>query len=315
MGFSAYEFVVMIALAIALPRTSRHCASAPHIYTVRCISSQNSRRKIAAAATQGAGSPRRLEHTVHFIGIGGTGISALARIAITEGYVVSGSDARGSAQLRRLEKEGAICFVGHSTKNLGVSSLKKTTVTSRGTRLSLEAPDAMVVSSAVQTYNVEASFAKRVGLPVYNRSQWLARVTRGREVVAVAGTHGKTSTSAALSVVLRELGFDITTIVGGQVPQFPGDATAIGGTDKIFVLEADEYDGAFLGLTPDVTILTSVDFDHPDMFDSLHDVRSIFARFVRRVRPGGCIIACGDDENVNVLRAEADDKVRDAFSR
>ena len=266
------------------------------------------------AATREARSPSRTEHKVHFIGIGGTGVSALAIIALSEGYSVSGSDIRESAQLRRIEREGGTCFVGHSTRNAWQNGVKKTTTTVGGSRLLLEVPDAMIVSSAVPTQNVELGLAKKVGIPMYNRSQWLARNTRGREVVAIAGTHGKTTTSAALSVVLRELGFDITALVGGQVPQFPGGANAIGGTDKIFVIEADEYDGAFLGLIPDVAIITSVDFDHPDLFKSLEDVQRVFARFTRRVRPGGCIVACGDDVNVNVLRAEADDKVRNVLS-
>ena len=301
-------------MTAAVPRIYRQRLPFRYIFTLRSGSGHTSRRRVMLAATREARSPSRTEHKVHFIGIGGTGVSALAIIALSEGYSVSGSDIRESAQLRRIEREGGTCFVGHSTRNAWQNGVKKTTTTVGGSRLLLEVPDAMIVSSAVPTQNVELGLAKKVGIPMYNRSQWLARNTRGREVVAIAGTHGKTTTSAALSVVLRELGFDITALVGGQVPQFPGGANAIGGTDKIFVIEADEYDGAFLGLIPDVAIITSVDFDHPDMFKSLEDVQRVFARFTRRVRPGGCIVACGDDVNVNVLRAEADDKVRNVLS-
>ena len=135
-------------------------------------------------------------------------------------------------------------------------------------------------------------------------------------MAAVAGTHGKTSTSAALAVALRSAGLDVSAVVGGNVPQFPGGRNAVGGGDDVFVVEADEYDGAFLGLEPAVAVLLNVEHDHPDMFKDERAVVAMFARFVRRVRPGGLVVACGDDANVRALVATLavrDDDFRDAF--
>lgn len=252
----------------------------------------------------------RSEHTVHFLGIGGAGISALATIALSQGYSVSGSDLHRSSHLQRVEDNGAKCFVGHSARNVGASDSPDSRLQDVGSK---SFPDALVVSSAVQRDNVEIAFAKEIGIPIYNRSRWLARVTRGKRVVAIAGTHGKTSTSAMLAFVLRDIGMDISAIVGGAVRQFPGASNAAGGCGDIFVLEADEYDGAFLGLTPSLAVITNMEFDHPDMFATIEDVLVSYTRFVHRVKAGGIIVACGDDVNIEAIRENAADKVRRRF--
>lgn len=242
-------------------------------------------------------------------------MSALAIIALSQGYRVSGSDARAGAQLDAVREAGATCFVGHDARHVGGSDAHDDARDDEALTL-VDPPDLVVVSSAVPGDNVEVAFARRVGIPVFSRAQWLARVTRGRAVAAVAGTHGKTSTSAALAVALRSAGLDVSAVVGGNVPQFPGGRGAVGGGDDVFVIEADEYDGAFLGLEPAVAVLLNVEHDHPDMFKDERAVVAMFARFVRRVRPGGLVVACGDDANVRALVATLavrDDDFRDAF--
>ena len=242
-------------------------------------------------------------------------MSALAIIALSQGYRVSGSDARAGAQLDAVREAGATCFVGHDARHVGGSDAQDDAREDEALTL-VDPPDLVVVSSAVPGDNVEVAFARRVGIPVFSRAQWLARVTRGRAVAAVAGTHGKTSTSAALAVALRSAGLDVSAVVGGNVPQFPGGRGAVGGGDDVFVVEADEYDGAFLGLEPAVAVLLNVEHDHPDMFKDERAVVAMFARFVRRVRPGGLVVACGDDANVRALVATLavrDDDFRDAF--
>lgn len=242
-------------------------------------------------------------------------MSALAIIALSQGYRVSGSDARAGAQLDAVREAGATCFVGHDARHVGGSDAQDDAREDEALTL-VDPPDLVVVSSAVPGDNVEVAFARRVGIPVFSRAQWLARVTRGRAVAAVAGTHGKTSTSAALAVALRSAGLDVSAVVGGNVPQFPGGRNAVGGGDDVFVVEADEYDGAFLGLEPAVAVLLNVEHDHPDMFKDERAVVAMFARFVRRVRPGGLVVACGDDANVRALVATLavrDDDFRDAF--
>ena len=228
---------------------------------------------------------------------------------------MSGSDARAGAQLDAVREAGATCFVGHDARHVGGSDAHDDARDDEALTL-VDPPDLVVVSSAVPGDNVEVAFARRVGIPVFSRAQWLARVTRGRAVAAVAGTHGKTSTSAALAVALRSAGLDVSAVVGGNVPQFPGGRGAVGGGDDVFVVEADEYDGAFLGLEPAVAVLLNVEHDHPDMFKDERAVVAMFARFVRRVRPGGLVVACGDDANVRALVATLavrDDDFRDAF--
>ena len=242
-------------------------------------------------------------------------MSALAIIALSQGYRVSGSDARAGAQLDAVREAGATCFVGHDARHVGGSDAHDDARDDEALTL-VDPPDLVVVSSAVPGDNVEVAFARRAGIPVFSRAQWLTRITRGRAVAAVAGTHGKTSTSAALAVALRSAGLDVSAVVGGNVPQFPGGRNAVGGGDDVFVVEADEYDGAFLGLEPAVAVLLNVEHDHPDMFKDERAVVAMFARFVRRVRPGGLVVACGDDANVRALVATLavrDDDFRDAF--
>ncbi|KAL3675843.1 hypothetical protein R1sor_025791 [Riccia sorocarpa] len=226
--------------------------------------------------------------SVHFIGIGGSGLSALALLALKQGWKVSGSDCSSSERLELLEKAGARVHGGHVAEQLLDES-------------SNLPPDAVVVSSAIPAGNVEVEAAQALGIPVYKRGEWLARITDGYELLAVAGSHGKSSTTAMLATVLRSLGQDITAVVGADVPQFPDCASVITGRGRRFVLEADEYDGCFLRLAPSLAVVTTVDWEHVDIFPDEASVRKIFREFVKRIKPGGTLVVCGDSAGTKHL--------------
>ncbi|WP_232304000.1 Mur ligase domain-containing protein [Pseudofrankia sp. DC12] len=229
-------------------------------------------------APRGAGSAR-----VHFLGIGGSGLAPLARIALARGASVSGSDQDPSDRVEALRALGARVRTGAAPDPAALAA-------------ELAGVDVVVASSALPDDHLEILAARAAGLPVRRRSDWLPELTAGYRLVAVAGSHGKTTTSAMLTVVLRAAGADPTAVIGGEVPQLGGGAVV--GRGEVFVLEADEYGGAFRGLDPAVTILTNVEWEHPDLFPDEAAVRAVFAAFAARVRPGGTLVACGDDPGV-----------------
>lgn len=220
---------------------------------------------------------------VHFIGIGGAGLSAIATVLLQQGYAVSGSDREASAGTGRLAALGATVHHGHAAQNLGRAEV-------------------VVISSAIPEDNPELVEARRRGLPVFKRADWLGRMMEGRRGIAIAGTHGKTTTTAMTAFLLRQAGLDPTFIVGGYVPQLQTNAAA-GGSD-LFVIEADEYDHTFLGLTPAIAVLTAVEWDHPDCFPSPEATLDAFRRFVARTLPEGQVIGCGDDAGVRAVIGE-----------
>ncbi|KAK3275049.1 hypothetical protein CYMTET_16799 [Cymbomonas tetramitiformis] len=244
-----------------------------------------------SSTKQQPGSPADFEAvdserpSVHFIGIGGAGLSALAHVALEQGWRVSGSDVSDSAVTQAVRDAGAVVNIGHSADNLGTGTLS-----------------AVVVSSAIREGNPEVEAATSKGVSIFKRGEWLAQVTRDTDLVAVAGTHGKTTTSAMLAVLLRETFFDdITAVIGAPVPQFPEGIGAVVGSSGRFVLEADEYDDAFGKLDPLLAIVTNVELDHVDMYMSDAEMRGAFANFVRRVRAGGALLVCGDDAGARSL--------------
>ncbi|ADP80414.1 UDP-N-acetylmuramate/alanine ligase [Pseudofrankia inefficax] len=220
---------------------------------------------------------------MHFLGIGGSGLAPLARIALARGASVSGSDQEPSDRVQALRALGARVRTG-APPDPGALAAE------------LAGVDVVVASSALPDDHPEIVAARAAGLPVRRRSDWLPELTAGYRLVAVAGSHGKTTTSAMLTVALRAAGADPTAVIGGEVPQLGGGAVV--GRGEIFVLEADEYGGAFRGLDPAVTILTNVEWEHPDLFPDEAAVRAVFAAFAARVRPGGTLVACGDDPGV-----------------
>ncbi|MDP9298851.1 MAG: UDP-N-acetylmuramate--L-alanine ligase [Actinomycetota bacterium] len=209
---------------------------------------------------------------VHLIGVGGAGMRNLAELLLARGVTVSGSDLKDSKALRRLEELGARVFVGHDGAQVGD-------------------PDAVVISSAIAERNVELAEARRRGLTVWARAQVLAAIAQGRRSIAVAGTHGKTTTTSMLAVVLERSGLDPTYLVGGDLNESGSGARS--GAGDLFLFEADESDGSFLLTTPHVGIVTNVEIDHVDFYTGGRDeIESAFATFVSRC---GHVVACGDD--------------------
>jgi UDP-N-acetylmuramate--alanine ligase len=221
---------------------------------------------------------------VHFTGIGGAGMSGIARIMLTRGVAVSGSDSAPSDLLTGLAALGAQVHVGHAAANLGDA-------------------DTIVVSTAIRESNPELAEARRRGLRVLHRAAALASVMLGRRGVAVAGTHGKTTSTSMLTTVLRESGADPAYVIGGILT-----GTGLGADDgrgAIFVAEADESDGSFLMLSPEAAMVTCVEADHLDNYPGLAEIEAAFAAFTRRIHPGGLLVACADDPGAAALAAAA----------
>jgi UDP-N-acetylmuramate--alanine ligase len=221
---------------------------------------------------------------VHFAGIGGAGMSGIARIMLARGIPVSGSDSMPSAMLDELAALGASVHVGHASGNLG----------------GLGAGDTLVVSSAIRPDNPELAEASRRGMRVLHRAAALASVMAGRRVIAIAGTHGKTTTTSMLTTVLRECGADPGYVIGGILTETGLGAEDGTGTD--FVAEADESDGSFLLLSPDVAVITNVEADHLDNYASLADIEAAFITFAGRV--SGTVLTCADDPGAEVVAAQ-----------
>ncbi len=211
---------------------------------------------------------------VHFVGIGGAGMSGIARILLARGVSVSGSDAKESTALASLRQLGATVYVGHAADQVG-------------------AADTVVVSTAIRDSNPEYAQARAAGLRVLPRAAALASVMAGRRSVAVAGTHGKTTTTSMLTVALQHCGADPSFAIGGSLNE--SGANAHDGTGDVFVAEADESDGSFLLYTPHAAIVTNVEADHLDHYGTPAAVAEAFVRFSGRIVPDGFLVVCGDD--------------------
>jgi UDP-N-acetylmuramate--alanine ligase len=215
---------------------------------------------------------------VHFVGIGGIGMSGLAEVLLELGYKVTGSDLKCSPATERLAARGAVIFEGHEAAN--VDSAK-----------------AVVVSSAVRPDNPEVVEAHRLAIPVIPRGELLAELMRQKYGIAVAGSHGKTTTTSMIASVLSHAGLDPTIVVGGRVGTMGGANARLGKTDYL-VVESDESDGSFLKLAPIVAIVTNIDREHLDHYADLDQIRRAFAEFVSKVPFYGVAILCMDDENI-----------------
>ncbi|MGZ4637392.1 UDP-N-acetylmuramate--L-alanine ligase [Oryzihumus sp.] len=212
---------------------------------------------------------------VHFIAIGGSGMSGVARVMLARGCSVSGSDAKQSPLLAALEAEGAEVHVGHDPAYL-------------------EGKDTVVISSAIREENVELAAARKRGLRVLHRSEALASTMAGSRRVAVAGANGKTTTTSMLTVALQHCGTDPSFAAGGELAKH--GTNAHWGTGDIFVAEADESDGSFLVYRPQVAVVTNVQPDHLDFYGTFAHVEQAYAAFAGSVLPGGLLVACADDE-------------------
>ncbi len=213
----------------------------------------------------------------HFIGLGGIGMSGLAELLVRQGHPVSGSDLAANALTRKLEDLGVVFFQGHHPDHLGSSGV-------------------VVISAAIAADNPELAAARARGLTVISRAEMLARLMAGHTQIAVAGAHGKTTTTTMVTSVLRRAGLEPTVVVGGVVDTL--GSNAILGAGKYFVAEADESDGSFLVLSPHVAVITNIDREHMDHYRDLAHIQEVFARFVDRVQPRGVVVACADDPNL-----------------
>jgi len=218
---------------------------------------------------------------IHVVGIGGSGMSAIARVLLERGgYRVSGSDRSLSPAGQALAELGATVYDGHRAAQIGGA-------------------DVVVVSSAVPADNVEVRAARAAGIPVVRRPELLGWLTQGHETIAVAGTAGKTTTTAIIAQLLQAAGLDPSFVIGGMLPGNGSNAHA--GRGAHFVIEADEYDRTFLALKPRIAVVTNVEWDHPDCYPTYADVQAAFAAFVAGLRPGGSLVACGDDPGACAL--------------
>lgn len=234
------------------------------------------------ATTVGADELLRLLRNgpVHVVAAGGAGMSALVRLLLDDGVPVSGSDSRDSATLVDLRRRGADVHVGHDAAHVVDAAL-------------------VVVSTAVREDNPEVVAALGAGVPVVHRSVALAGLMHGDRVVAVAGTHGKTTTTSMVAVAARAAGLDPSYAIGGDLVLDRVNARR--GADGVFVAEADESDGSFLAYRPDVAVVSNVEADHLDHYGDVEAVHAAFARFAERVQPGGLLVVGADDRGARAL--------------
>ena len=233
-------------------------------------------RRPGAAPVDLDAAPRR----VHLVGVGGVGMSGLARLLLARGHAVTGSDQKESAALAALRALGADVWAGHDGSRLG-------------------RPDLVVVSTAIRAENPELLAAALAGVPVVRRARLLAMLMGGRTGLVVAGTHGKTTTTGMATVILQEAGYDPSFAVGGDFKSTGANAQA--GTGRHFVAEADESDGSFLELSPTVAVVTNVEADHLDHWGSLEAIQAGFRQFVALLPPDGTAVLCADDPGALAL--------------
>ncbi|MFH1009149.1 MAG: UDP-N-acetylmuramate--L-alanine ligase [Candidatus Latescibacterota bacterium] len=224
---------------------------------------------------------------VHFIGIGGIGMSGIAHVLMAQGYAVSGSDLRRSEETTRLEALGVRMDYGHRAEHIGDVDL-------------------VVYSSAVKSTNPERAEAVRRGIPIRRRAELLGDLMRMGTSIGVAGTHGKTTTTAMIGWVLTEAGMDPTLLVGGNVMGMAGNARF--GHGEAVVVEADEFDRSFLALFPTLAVITTLEAEHLDCYKDLADVQAAFVEYANHVPFYGAVIACLDEENIRAILPERQSK-------
>lgn len=211
---------------------------------------------------------------LHFIGIGGSGMSGIARIMLAKSIEVAGSDSKDSQILLSLETLGAKIFIGHSASNIGQAQL-------------------VVVSAAIAADNPEVVAARKLGIPIASRATALSWLLTESTSIAIAGTHGKTTTTAMLTVAMQSAGADPSFAIGGTINT--AGTNAHSGSGKFFVVEADESDGSFLAYKPNAAIITNIEMDHVDHFQNEDQLFSAFNDFISSIQSNGQLIICGDD--------------------
>jgi UDP-N-acetylmuramate--alanine ligase len=222
----------------------------------------------------------RRKRRIHFVGVGGIGMSGIAEVLLNLGHTVSGSDLKESSTTRRLAELGAVIHFGHHAENVAQA-------------------DVVVVSSAVNPDNVEIETARRAFIPVIPRAEMLAELMRLKYSVAVAGSHGKTTTTSLVATILGEAGLDPTMVIGGKLDSIGSNARL--GSGEFLVAEADESDGSFLMLSPTIAVVTNIDLEHLDYYRDLDHLKQTFLTFMNRVPFYGAAVICLDDPNVQSL--------------
>lgn len=223
------------------------------------------------------------KYHIHFVGIGGIGMSGIAELLLNLGYQVSGSDIKASDITDRLEKLGGKIYIGHDEGHV-------------------EGADVVVISSAIEAENPEVTAARRLSIPVIPRAEMLAELMRLKYSVAIAGAHGKTSTTSMVASVLGRGGLDPTVVIGGKLKSI-GSNAVLGKGDYI-VAEADESDGSFLKMSPTIAVVTNIDREHLDYYQGLMDIRNVFLNFIHRIPFYGLAVLCLDNEHVQSLIPE-----------
>src|SRR4030088_1178691 len=211
---------------------------------------------------------------IHFVGIGGIGMSGIAEVLLNLGYKISGSDLKDSTVTQRLAALGATTFEGHAAGNIAGA-------------------DVVVTSSAIPIDNPEVAEARRLHVPVIQRAEMLAELMRLKYGIAIAGMHGKTTTTSMVAAVLAAGGLDPTVVVGGRVDAMGSNARL--GKSQYLVAEADESDRSFLKLSPILSVVTNIDREHMDCYRDMRDVRRTFLEFMERVPFYGMVVGCNDE--------------------
>lgn len=225
-------------------------------------------------------TPFRKTQQIHLVGIGGAGMSGIAEVLLTMGYKVTGSDLHASETTRRLEELGGNIFIGHQESNVGDAQV-------------------VVISSAVAASNPEVVIAKAHQIPVIPRAEMLAELMRLKFGVAIAGAHGKTTTTSMVANVLAQAGLDPTMVIGGKVNVLGSHARL--GRGDLLVAEADESDGSFLRLSPTIVAVTNLDREHLDHYGSMERINECFLEFINKIPFYGLAVLCADDERLRAL--------------
>jgi UDP-N-acetylmuramate--alanine ligase len=226
--------------------------------------------------------------SIHFIGIGGVGMSGIAEVLLDYGFEVTGSDLRMNDYASRLVDKGAKVALGHAAENVASA-------------------DVVVFSSAVSPKNPEIVEARLRGVPVIPRAEMLGELMRLKDGIAIAGSHGKTTTTSLVATVLRDAGLDPTVVIGGKLNALGSGAAS--GAGDLLVAEADESDGSFLHLTPGIAVITNIDPEHLDHYGTLEAVKEAFIGFANRVPFYGLVVACLDHPNVQDILPAIDKRI------
>lgn len=217
---------------------------------------------------------------LHIVGVAGAGMSAIAQVLLGQGFVVSGSDMQSGAKTAVLQQHGATIYSGHDASQIGGA-------------------EAVIISSAIPASNPELVAAHAANIPVLKRADFLGHLMADMVGIAVAGSHGKTTTTGMIAQVLLEAELDPTVILGGELPSLGSNGRS--GSGAYFVVEADEYDHMFLGLRPEIAVITNIEHDHPDIYPTAAAYEQAFADFAGLLPQDGRLIVCGEDDGVASL--------------